>query len=289
VSHAAIVSLFLHYLLLPVVALLLGVVLYLRNHRRHLLDFRHFAGLLVFTVPMGLLGLLGLLDLWFMPFYYLLVLVLALLGGVYYLRQLGRALGEDQHHEQGFVYVLTAFVLTLGGALFCIVFTLCSELNYGLWATTCLLSFVVPLLFLRAYEAMLAIPSEIRQVWYYPLNSPEIELDHIDYYRLKILTVELHKRPGRGEPPIKIKARTPPELPFGQWFQKFIDDYNYKFPNSPIQVADDQLIPYGWLFYAVQPSLFRLQLRRYIDADLSIAHNRLDERYVIVAKRVEEA
>ncbi len=284
-SHAVIVSFFLRYLLLPLLALALAVVVVLVNNHKNLLSTRQLVMLLpLFVLPMALMGLFGFNDLWFMPLYYVLVQVLALGGGAYYARHLDFALGEDLRREPGFVVLLTGSILLLGSCLFQLLFNALSELAYGSWAMSCLLPFGLPLLFGRAYEALVAIPNEIRKVWHYPRNAPEIQLD-VDYYRLMILAVELRKQPGAAEPTIQVKARTTQDLPFGVWFQKFIDDYNYKFPQSPIQ-TDDASEPYGWLFYAVRPSFFRM--RRYIDADLSIALNRLDENCVIVAKRVEE-
>ncbi len=285
-SQTAIISFFLLHLLLPLLVLVLAAVVLVINHQKSLLSTRQLVVvLLLFVVPMALLGLFGLTDLWFMPRCYVLVQVLAVGGGTYYLRHLDFALGEDLRREPGFVALLTTLVVLLSGCLFQLLFNALSELSYGLWAMTCLLPFGLPLLFERAYEALLAIPNEIRKVWHYPRNAPEVQLDNVDYYRLMILAVELRKQPGAAEPAIQVKARTTQDLPFGVWFQKFIDDYNYKFPQSPIQ-TDGAEAPYGWLFYAVRPSFFRL--RRYIDADLSIALNRLDEDCIIVAKRVEE-
>jgi hypothetical protein len=182
---------------------------------------------------------------------------------------------------------LTGVILLLGSYLFSLLFNCFSTLHYGLWAATCVLPFYVPLLFVRAFEALVGIPNEIRKIWHYPRHAAEVVLDDVDPYRLMILAVELHKRPGSGEPPVKVKARTPSDLPFGVWFQKFIDDYNYKFPNEPIQTTNASEEEYGWLFYHVKPSLF--SLRRYIDTDLSIARNKLTERDLIVAKRVADS
>lgn len=277
---------FLEYLLLPILALLCAVGLVLINQKKGLLTVRQLLlVVLLFGLPMALAGLAGLIDLAFVPWYYLCWQAGFLALGIFYVRRLDHLLAEDQRTQPLFVHLLTGFILLLGGYLFSLLFNFFSALNYGLWAATCLLPFYVPLLFVRAFEALLGIPNEIRKIWYYPRHAAEVMLEDADPYRLMILAVELQKRPGSGEPPVKVKARTPQDLPFGVWFQKFVDDYNYKFPDAPIQTANDNEEEYGWLFYYVRPSLF--SLRHYIDADLSIAHNKLTERHLIVAKRVE--
>ena len=277
---------FLEYVLLPLLALLCAVGLVLVNQKKGLLTVRQLLlVVLLFGLPMALAGLAGLIDLAFMPWYYLGWQAGFLALGIFYVRQLDHLLGEDRRTQPLFVHLLTGLILLLGGYLFSLLFNYLSALNYGLWAATCLLPFYVPLLFVWAFEALLGIPNEIRKIWYYPRHAAEVMLEDADPYRLMILAVELQKRPGSGEPPVKVKARTPQDLPFGVWFQKFVDDYNYKFPDAPIQTVNDSEEEYGWLFYYVKPSLF--SLRHYIDADLSIAHNKLTQRHLIVAKRVE--
>ncbi len=277
---------FLEYLLLPILALLWAVGLVVINRKKSLLSNKQLLLLvLVFGLPMALAGLVGRIYLIFMPWYYLVLQAGSLGLGVFYVRELDHLLREDRHRQPLFGHLLTGVILLLGGFLFSLLFNFFSSLRYGLWAATCLLPFYLPLLFVQAFEALVVIPNEIRKIWYYPRHADEVVLDDVDPYRLMILAVELQKNPGSGEPPVKVKARTPADLPFGVWFQKFIDDYNYKFPNEPIQTANASEEEYGWLFYYVKPSLFGL--RRYIDADLSIANNKLTERCLIVAKRVE--
>ncbi|OUJ74796.1 TssN family type VI secretion system protein [Hymenobacter crusticola] len=279
---------FLHYLLLPILALVVLVALVAINQKKGLLSGRQVVVMvLVFALPMALAGLFGLIYLWFIPWYYVLMQAIFFGIGVLYLRQLDKVLGEDRRTELPFTYLLTSLILLLGGYCFSLIFNLFSSLPYGLWAATCVLPFVVPLLFFQTFEALVAIPNEIRKVWHYPRPAPEVVLDDIDHFHLMILEVELRKRPGITEAPVKVKARAAQELPFGVWFQKFIDDYNYKFPHDPILTTTADATEYGWLFYYVRASPFRL--RRYIDADLSIAHNYLNERCLIVAKRVEES
>lgn len=281
------VGFFLKYLLLPVLALIWTIGLVVINHKKRLLSVRQLLVLvLLFVLPMLLAGLFGLIDLAFMPWYYVGLQLVFLFLGILYVHELDQLLGEDRRGHPYFVHLLTGAILLWGSWLFSLLFNVFSTLHYGMWAVTCLLPFYIPLLFMQAFEALLAIPNEIRKVWHYPRNAHEVVLEEVDPYHLMILAVELHKRPGSGEPPVKIKARTPQDLPFGVWFQKFIDDYNFTFPHEPIQTTNANEVEYGWLFYCVKPSPFRL--RRYIDTDLTIAGNKLNERSLVVAKRVED-
>lgn len=281
------VQFFLTYLLVPLMAVVLTTVLAAINQKKALLSGRKLLiSVAQFTLPMALAGLFGMIDLWFMPLYYLLMALVFLVEGMLYVRQLVRLMGDEQRTEPLFVLLLTILILVIGGYSFGWVFNYFSTLKYGFWAATCIVPFSIPLVFSRTYEALLAIPNEVHKVWYYPRQAKEIEFEGVDYYRLMILEVELRKDPARpAEGPVKVKARATQDLSFGLWFQKFIDDYNYKFPNDPIVTETPDQATYGWLFYYVRPSFF--SLRRYIDFDISVAQNRLTERHTIQAKRVE--
>ncbi|GAB3726421.1 TssN family type VI secretion system protein [Spirosoma lituiforme] len=240
---------------------------------------------------MALAGLFGLNGLQFIPVYYVVVQLVSLLCGILFLSRMIADMGPAFATRPTFVVLMTASVVGFGIVLFTPLFNYLSSLRYGLlqydlWASSSLLPFLLPVLFAYTFHSLVNVPNEIYKLWYYPRHAEEVTMEGVDYYRLMLLEVQIYKDPNRKEPPIKVKARTTGDVPFGTWFQKFVDDYNHKFPNDPIQTFDDTAHEYGWLFYSLKPSLFRL--RSYIDFEQTIAQNNLRENYLIVAKRVEE-
>ncbi|WP_460960176.1 TssN family type VI secretion system protein [Spirosoma litoris] len=246
---------------------------------------------LISSFVLGIAGLFGLNGLQFIPVYYIVVQVFSLLCGIFFLNRMINDMGPAFSTRPAFVVLLTGSIAGLGIVLFTPAFNYLSSLRYGLlqydlWASTSLLPFLLPVLFAYTFNALVNVPNEIYKLWYYPRHAEEVAMEGVDYYRLMLLEVQIYKDPNRKDPPIKVKARTSGDVPFGMWFQKFVDDYNHKFPNDPIQTFDDTAHEYGWLFYSLKPSLFRL--RSYIDFEQTIAQNNLRENYLIVAKRVEE-
>lgn len=240
---------------------------------------------------MALAGLFGLNGLQFIPVYYIVVQAFSLVCGILFLSRMIADMGPAFATKPAFVILMTASVVGLGLVLFIPLFNYLSSLRYGLlqydlWASSSLLPFLLPVLFAYTFNSLVNVPNEIYKLWYYPRHAEEVVMEGVDYYRLMLLEVQIYKDPNRKEPPIKVKARTTGDVTFGTWFQKFVDDYNHKFPNDPIQTFDDTAHEYGWLFYSLKPSLFRL--RSYIDFEQTIAQNNLRENYLIVAKRVEE-
>lgn len=246
---------------------------------------------LISSFVLGIAGLFGLNGLQFIPVYYIVVQVFSLLCGIFFLNRMINDMGPAFSTKPAFVVLLTGSIAGLGIVIFTPAFNYLSSLRYGLlqydlWASTSLLPFLLPVLFAYTFNALVNVPNEIYKLWYYPRHAEEVAMEGVDYYRLMLLEVQIYKDPNRKDPPIKVKARTSGDVPFGMWFQKFVDDYNHKFPNDPIQTFDDTAHEYGWLFYSLKPSLFRL--RSYIDFEQTIAQNNLRENYLIVAKRVEE-
>jgi len=147
-----------------------------------------------------------------------------------------------------------------------------------------MLPFIVPFIFYRVYVAYINIPHEIYKIWKYPVGAIEADLDGMDFSKLMVLELEFSKEPSDMDR-MRVKAKAPTSLTFGDWFHKFLEDYNYKFPGSPVSYSDANGEVQGWIFY-IKPSFFRR--RRYIDPDLSILTNKIMEQHTIVSKRVIE-
>lgn len=283
---------FINYILLLLTAFgMAGIAVWI-NRQHTLMPVRRLIsiiliGALCLTIP----GLFGLIGLQFIPAGYLLVQLLSLLLGIVFLHRMLTDMGPAFIQKSTFVLLLTGSTVCLGAVLFTPVFNYLSSVRYGvlpydLWASTSLLPSVLPVIFAYTFNALVTVPNEIYKLWRYPRYADDIDMDSTDYYHSMILEIQVHKNPNRNDPPIKVKARTEKHVAFGIWFQKFIDDYNLKFPNDPIQIFDDTAHEYRWLFYSLKPSLFRL--RNYIDFEQTIAQNNLNEKHLIIARRVEE-
>lgn len=109
-------------------------------------------------------------------------------------------------------------------------------------------------------------------------------MDHLDFDRMLVLELELYKNTADAEP-LKVKVKAPENMMFGNWFYKFIEDYNLKFPKAPVQYAGDDYETYKWIFF-IKRSFFKKNI--FIDPDLDILNNHITEKVTIYAKRVSE-
>ncbi len=272
------------YLLMPILAVLFCIVAGLVAKKSKLLGNKKLIFyILLVSVLLAVPGLLGFIDYWFMPYVYISLALLYLVLGWYnikWIRHFWPDIEKRSYFVEFFVHFLMMFI---GAAFFSLIFNLCNELQYGIWACTCLSTFVFPSLYMQTYRKYLDIPLEVYKEWIFSNNEDFSSFEMMDYNKLLVMEVELFKNVN-DLTPTKIKAKAPDNMSFGKWFQKFLTDYNTKFPLTPIQIYSDE-DAHKWIFY-IKRSFFHP--RRYIDYELTILENKIKEKYVIIAKRVSE-
>ncbi|MGG5506984.1 MULTISPECIES: TssN family type VI secretion system protein [unclassified Myroides] len=245
--------------------------------------------LLISSCILALPGVLGCTGVEFIPFWYLVGSVLYLLFGWIHLRQLHHRFKTQDSSPWlavTFELLLTFFSLLLGVYLFTYLFNWLSPFEgHALLSASCSLSFLIPLFFNYSYIQFLTIPFSIYNTWSYEPNKQAIDFDGFDLNKLKVVTIELTKNVGDGNQ-FRIKAKMLAEgISFGDWFQKVLEDYNFKNRTDQIELNSEEGVYYHWIFY-VKRSFFHF--RRYIDFEGDSIQNKIKEHDIIVCKRVVE-
>ena len=134
------------YLLYPILGLLLvGLGIFIAK-KNALLNNKRLVGYTIGAIAiLTLPALLGFLDYGFMPYGYIFLAMLYLFLGSYNIRMISWVYKDDYKYRHEII--LTGFILVVSMLFFTLVFNLCNELKYGLWASTCLLPFSFPLLY----------------------------------------------------------------------------------------------------------------------------------------------
>ncbi|MDJ1493634.1 TssN family type VI secretion system protein [Cytophagaceae bacterium DM2B3-1] len=273
------------YLLLPIIALLLIIPAWLLKKKNAVLDNKTLILFVLLSgAAIGIQGLWGIIGDVFSPYYYVLAQAVYLIGGVLYVQGLARFITSKlKTYVLITEIVVTLLVLIAGMGIFSILYNLLSPISNGLLASSCCLAIVIPLLFYWTYLAYLHIPVDIYKIWQYnPAIVDPKKLESVDFTKLMVLELEFGRN-IQDEERIKVQAKAQAAMNFGEWFGIFIENYNRKFPDSPIVAESEDGNPHSWIFY-IQPSFFRK--RKYIDPDFSIQENRIRERYTIITKRV---
>ena len=286
--NALVVKFLTSYLIMPLMAVILTFVAYLISKKNKLFPKKKT---IFFVLLIGLLlsipGLLGFLNYEFMPYYYVALFILYLFLGwcnIGWMRTIipGLTQKDASYIVEFFVHFIVMFI---GAAFFSLIFNLCNELQYGFWACTCVFAFIFPSLFSETYKRYMDIPLEVHKTWYYSHSETLSDFEYMDYNKLMVMELEFFKQVN-DKNSTKVKVKAPDNLAFGIWFQKFIVDYNVKFPVTPIELKDGEKGGnFGWIFY-VKRSFFLP--RKYVDFELTIPQNGIGEKHTIIAKRVSK-
>lgn len=238
---------------------------------------------LLSVLILGIPGLAGAFGQSFSPWLYLFAQGYYLLAGILFVQAYARFIGQKvEKHKVGLQLLLMAVIMLLGAYVFALVYNLLHAEPSGYIGATSMLIFFIPTVFYWTYIAFMQVPFEIYKVWEYPGDREEINFDGLDFDRLLVLDVEFSKRPD-AEDRLRVKAKAPANISFGDWFRKFIDDYNYKFPGSTIEYIRADGSMHSWVFYCKKSFFHR---RRMLDPERTITENKIRERVKITSKRV---
>jgi hypothetical protein len=284
----AIKAVFLKYILLPLIVILLGVVLgYMKKRTPKIKGKVLIVYILLSGLCLGIPGVLGFSGNLFNPFWYLFSMLLYLLLGMLHVNLISSYF-NDPDHPQWFIMLfeslITIICMLLGGYFFYLIFNWVSPFEgYALMATTSIIIFIVPLSFYYCYIQYINIPFEIHKTWRHTMNHAAVDFDKIEFRTLLLLNLELTKTVADGQKS-RIDAKAPSDgISVGEWFYRVVDDYNHKYPNSPIHLFNLENDPYSWIFY-IKKSIFHL--RKFIDFDKTMSENNITEHTTIICRRV---
>jgi len=147
---------------------------------------------------------------------------------------------------------------------------------------TSMFSFVLPTFVYKTFERMMAIPAKVHKWWQYPLYNEAPEVNEDEMRDLIVIGFELEKKANDNNR-IYFRARTPIKMDLGDLFYHFINDYNDRYPNTPIDYLDVNGQPYGWVFH-MKPRWFTGA--RTLDPEKPVFMNGIQENSVIICNRV---
>jgi hypothetical protein len=147
---------------------------------------------------------------------------------------------------------------------------------------TCMFTFALPTAVYKTFEKMMAIPARIFKWWQYPAYQDVPEVNEDDMRDLIVIGFEFEKQTTDHERTY-FRARTPIKMDLGDLFYHFINDYNDRYPNTPIDVMDANGHPYGWVFHLKSKWLGTAKT---LDPDKPVFMNGMQENSVIICNRI---
>ena len=276
-------------LFVPIVAAVLAligvIVLFIVAKRDQIISHKKILLVsLLGALTLALPATLALLELPYIPTVFIFSAAYSLVMGCLYLLYYPNMLAKPSQEQWWMCFFILVVTALMGAAFFVIIFHFVSDIKYGLMASYPTAFIFIPFVFKYTLDALLDIPIEIYKVWYYHEEEKTNWFDD-DFSRMFVFEVELYKKTTDLHL-TTIKAKAPDIISFDDWFQRFLDDYNKKNPQKPIECAQHDGEYFGWVFY-VKPLFW--PVKRYVDFEKTIAENEIRGRHTIVAKRVVES
>lgn len=141
--------------------------------------------------------------------------------------------------------------------------------------------FLVPWLFMIAFEQFISIPDKVYQGWQYPYGKEVPVIEVIDPIKIKFY---IAKQVGDVEY-AEFELNVPQKYSLGDFMHYFLHRYNYdKNPKNPIFISKENKADdlYSWLFYSKG---INLNKKKILDPQLSFVQLALEENENIVVER----
>ena len=220
---------------------------------------------------------------WFGLLFSILYYILLGIGLLYYMKtNFFKGIGIMESLLGKFFIFLIVTILSCW--IYYLVFNLIAISGYVHYIMFTILWVFVPFLFSELKQKYVAIPDPFYEYWTVGNDGKDNEYwDNIDKFHLMQVSIKIKKR-TESEFFSKFDVKIAQEVNLGSWFDKFIEDQNYRFPNDAVETnANDTNM--GWIFYTSNYFKFPLFIRN-LDPTKPIAESNIKNKQVIFAKRV---
>jgi hypothetical protein len=232
----------------------------------------------------GLTGLLGIIE--NLNSFFIITQVLILILGILHGYLLYRLVPWTSKNKFTWEFLFSIAAASLGAVFFLLVYKFILQVHALQYVMLAAITwFFVPFFFIQAFTRYRMIPARIFRKWYYPVGK-EIN-DPLDSELVSLLVVSFVFHKKMNDPEITtFRAKAPSHMVFGRLFYYFVNDYNERHREGPIEFLDLEDHPHGWVFHHKPNWLGR---KRYIDPDKIITDNYIKENSVIICHRIKES
>jgi hypothetical protein len=143
--------------------------------------------------------------------------------------------------------------------------------------------FLLPTLLNETFNRAMAIPPHIYRTWHFPENYKNLPGVTDEEMKDLVVFTLLIDKDRNAKNYSAYKAKGPTRIDFGRLFYSFILDYNERNSESEIKVEGENGF-YDWVFF-LRPKWY--QSTKYVDADLPLYMNGIEENSVVICARAQ--
>lgn len=141
--------------------------------------------------------------------------------------------------------------------------------------------FFIPTLVNASFNHSLKIPPKIYTTWQFPENYKELVGVSDDEMRDLVVFTLMIKKEEKDKDYTLYRAKGPTRIDFGRLFYNFVEDYNERFADAPIEIQNEDGF-YNWVFFK-QPKWY--EPTKYIDPKFTLYMNGIEENSYIICMR----
>lgn len=148
-----------------------------------------------------------------------------------------------------------------------------------------LLCFPLSTLVYLVFEASTVVPPRIYETWCIPEEANYADPTEDEYEDMLVITFVFYKNAQAREHTV-FRAKAPIRMNFDRLFYHFIHDYNFKNPDDPILILDENGVNQHWVFFLKSGWLGR---RKVLVPKMPLYVNNLHENSVVICERVQRS
>ena len=274
------------YIILFVIAILLYS--FVETKRKEAKEYRkkNLIYCIVAGLCFGIITLIGFLGLRNFSLYYFISLqALLLITGILHVQLVYKILPWTSRGSFLWEFLFGFGIVFIGAVFMLLAFTTLGLTDHYYMMLGAVAWFLIPFFILQALNSYVSIPGKDLKKWYYPVDQKIDPPSDSEMEAPVVITFEFKKRYEDSEKTI-FRAKAPLAMPLGRLFYYFINDYNDRHPDTPIETVDTDNDAFGWVYQHKQQWY---NLSKFLDPDGTVAENKIRENSVIVCKRVNKS
>lgn len=198
----------------------------------------------------------------------------------YMYRLFFRKFGEK---VKGLEYFFVLLIIGYNMIPFALIYTFFNGIQFVFLMLGQYVLFLLPTLLNETFNRAMAIPPQIYRTWHFPENYKNLPGVTDEEMRDLVVFTLLIDKDKDAKNYSAYKAKGPTRIDFGRLFYSFILDYNEKNSESEIKVEGESGF-YEWVFF-LRPKWY--ESTKYVDADLPLYMNGIEENSVVICARAQ--
>lgn len=187
-------------------------------------------------------------------------------------------------NKSGIEYLFALIAVVYSIIPFILIYTFLNGGDFSFLMLGHFIVFFIPTFLNDTFNKAMTIPPKVYKTWQFPENYKELAGVSDEEMRDLVVFTFLMDKDRHAKKYSVYRAKGPTRVDFGRLFYNFVIDYNERHTEDQIEIEGSQGL-HSWVFF-LQPKWY--ESTKYIDPDLTLYMNGIEENSVIFCMRTNE-